>query len=321
MKRLVWLALCATTVGCAAGSPTTPQDAGRRDAGPRADAGTVPGFDAGPDDADGGPDDADGGPDDDAGAAEDAGGPDGGPMDAGPTDAGGLDAGVDAGTDAGAAGPTCPALDPGDTLALDGSGDLAKYASSQILSVGGTVGSADEYGITWDQDYLYVTLESPVFADGFRPVHVYLEARASLAAPAHSMGKQYDGLTPRLPFDATHLIAVRPTSVADGIAYNGVYTPGASWTTFERELIDGVDVWAGGTSALSVRVPWAALGVCPTTLRMTAHVVNGMIAANEWKDFIPLGAQPWGGMSGGDPGEHFEIDLTADPAVSGWTVR
>lgn len=318
MNRLPWLALSAMIAGCAAGSPTTPQDAGRRDAGPREDAGTVPSFDAGPGDVDGGVDD-------DAGAPDDAGATDGGATDAGSTtDAGVADSGPggsDAGSDAGSAGPTCPGFDPGDTLALDGSGDLAKYASSQTLTAGGSVGAGDQYGVTWDRDYLYLTLESPVFADGFRPIHVYLEARASLGTATSSTGKEYDGLTALLPFDATHLIAVRPTSVAMGVAYNGVYTPGGGWTTFERELMDGVDVWADGASALSVRVPWSALGVCPSTLRMTAHVVNGMIAANEWKDFVPMGAQPWGGTSGGDPGEYFEIDLTADPAVSGWTVR
>ena len=81
-------------------------------------------------------------------------------------------------------------------------------------------------------------------------------------------------------------------------------------------LVDGSDVWAEGTGAMSVRVPWSLLG-CADTIRFAAHVVNGPVAGNEWKDFVPLSTTPWRSPGGG----YFEIDLTADPAVSGWTER
>ena len=81
-------------------------------------------------------------------------------------------------------------------------------------------------------------------------------------------------------------------------------------------------VFAEGTTTLSVRVPWSAIG-CVDTIRLTAHVVNGPVAGNEWKDFVPLGAQPWGGMTVPTmpAGTYYEIDLTADPAVTGWLER
>ena len=87
-----------------------------------------------------------------------------------PTDGGGTDAGTDAG---GGGTGTCPSFDVGHTPVLDGSGDLAEYPTTQRLVPGGMVGSSDELALTWDRDYLYATLSSPVFADEFRPVHLY----------------------------------------------------------------------------------------------------------------------------------------------------
>ncbi len=304
------------SVGCAQGSP---MDAGFDAARDRPDAESI--FrDAGPD---AGPVDA--GETDDAGPADGGAVDDAGPMDGGALDDAGLmDGGSDAGFDAGGsdAGPTdagigtCPSLDVGHTLSLDGAGDLAKFSAAQRLLASGSVGAADEYGITWDRDYLYVALTSPVFADGLRPLHVYLEVRASLGSAMRSVGKEYDGLTPQLPFTATHVIAVRRTSASGGPAYNGVYTPGAGWTTLAMELRDGVDVFSEGTSVVSVRVPWSLLG-CASAIRLTSHVVNGPVAGNEWKDFVPSTTEPWMSPGGG----YYEIDLTADPAVTGWSLR
>ena len=127
------------------------------------------------------------------------------------------------------------------------------------------------------------------------------------------------GLTAVLPFTPTHLVAVRRTSsISSGAPYDGIYTPSGSWMTMPYELREGVDVFAEGTSAIAVRVPWSQLG-CATHLRLTAHVVNGMVAGNEWKDFVPLAARPWNPAEG--PGTYYEIDLTADPAVTGWVER
>ena len=67
---------------------------------------------------------------------------------------------------------------------------------------------------------------------------------------------------------------------------------------------------------MSVRVPLAALG-CPTRVRLSGHVVNAVVA-EEWKVLVPAGAQPWNPSDG--PGAHYEIDLTGDPAIAGWTL-
>ncbi|MCB9597737.1 MAG: hypothetical protein H6719_33780 [Sandaracinaceae bacterium] len=319
MGRSFVTLFATVALGCAA-NPMGPRDAGGGvDAGEPTDAALM--F-------------RDGGSDEDGGAMADAGSEDAGAMDAGLADAGptgtdagpmgtdagpmGMDAGTDAGTMGSDAGPggTCPLLNVGDTVTLDGTGDLAAFPMSQRLAAGGSVGGSDQYGITWDRDYLYIALSSPVFADGFRPIHVYLEARPTLGAATASSGKFYDSLTAGLPFTATHLIAVRRTSTGmDGIAYNGVYTPAGGWTTLAHALTSA-DVFAEGTTALSVRVPWSAIG-CATTIRLAAHVVNGPVPGNEWKDFVPLATTPW--LAAG--GTYYEIDLTADPAVTGWLER
>ncbi|MEC7522448.1 MAG: hypothetical protein VYE22_21350 [Myxococcota bacterium] len=255
---------------------------------------------------------------DDGGVARDAGGdPDSGvDGDAGPGDAG-TDSGTgDAGVVDGGTGGGCPGVHPGDTVALDGMGDLAGYPSEQILSPMAPFGPGDQLGLTWDREYLYLTLVSSGFSDPFKPFHVYLEASAGpLGAASPGTGKEYSSLVPALPFTATHLVAVRRQDEAGGIAYDGVYTPAMSWTDRATPLVPGTDVFPS-TSAISVRVPLAALG-CPTRLRLSAHVVNAVVA-EEWKILVPAGAQPWNPM--GDPGAHYEIDLTADPAIAGWTT-
>ncbi|MCZ7679228.1 MAG: hypothetical protein M5U28_10925 [Sandaracinaceae bacterium] len=90
--------------------------------------------------------------------------------------------------------------------------DAAEYPSSQVLTPGAPLQPWEAFGLTWDADYLYVTMVSQAFEDQYKPVHVYLEARASLGAAAPSTGKTYNSLTPQLPFTPTHVIAVRRTS-------------------------------------------------------------------------------------------------------------
>ncbi|HJL17311.1 MAG TPA: hypothetical protein RMH99_16710 [Sandaracinaceae bacterium LLY-WYZ-13_1] len=316
MRSFAALSLCLLLgAGCAAGD-MNPDDAG-------ADAQMVW--------PDGGPDGRDAGPGEDAGDPRDAGDrPDGAPADpdGGGTDAGGdpdagpLDGGAadpDAGSlDGGGAG--CPGIHSGDTIALDGSGDLAAYPSEQILNPHAPyVAGADQYGITWDAEHLYVTLVASGLADDeFRPLHVYVEAASgSLPAASPAMGKEYGGQTPAFAFSPTHLIAVRRTSDSgSGGPYNGVYEAASSWSVRETPLASGTDTWvASGGTAISIRVPWSALG-CPARIRLSAHVVNQVIG-EDWKDLIPVGAQPWNPTDG--PGSYYEIDLSADPAVSGWT--
>ncbi len=300
-----------SVASCAAGNPTTLRDAGGADA-------QRPPLDAG---VDGGSEQDDAGSTEDAGAMEDVG-----------TE---LDAGVDAGpppppdggpSDAGSvrmdAGPSCGAISTGDTLALDGTGDLAQFPASQVITPGAPIGASDTFALTWDADYLYLVLVSPVFDGEFKPLHVYVEARAALATPTRTTGKEYSGEVPVLEFAATHVIAVRSRTDSGGGSgpYNGVYTASSAWVTRDTPLDLGTDYWVSGDGrTIAVRVPWSSLG-CPSALRLTAHVVNAE-PVNEWKDLVPETATPWGAEGTGSGGGFYEIDLSGDPAISGWTLR
>lgn len=306
MRPFAVFAVLFALAGCAA-NPTNP-DAGRRDALVVEPDG---GVDSGPITDDAGAMDAG----TDAGDV-DAGESDAG-TDAGAVDSGVMDSGVDSGIDSGGTG--CTGISTGDTLALDGVSDLARYPSEQLLAPGAPLSSGDQVGITWDATYLYVTVASAAFADPFKPVHVYLEtASGALPSASAGTGKEYSALIPAFAFSPTHVIAVRPTSDSGtGGPYNGVYTSATGWATRTMSIDLGVDYWvSSGGGAVSVRVPWTALG-CPTRVRLSAHVVNQTVA-NEWKDLVPAGAQPWNPSDG--PGAYYEIDLGADPAISGWTL-
>ncbi|HVV82081.1 MAG TPA: hypothetical protein VHE35_03335 [Kofleriaceae bacterium] len=241
-------------------------------------------------------------------------------LDGPPGDADG-DAGLDGATDGaidaeGDAAPPCP-ISTGDSPVLDGTGDLAAYPASQVLTPGVPLQATDRVAITWDPMYLYVTATAGSFADPFKPLHVYVETGDALPAAAPSMGKEYGGDVPFLPFAANHLIAVRRQDDSGTGAYDGVYLPDmpVSWTTRTAALVPGTDVFASADNGtLSVRTPWAALGGCPTTMRLAAHVVNGDVG-NDWKDTVPTTHTPWMQPGGG----YYEIDLTADPAIAGWT--
>lgn len=315
MRPLVLASLIALT-SCAAGVPIGPHI----DAGP--DAQSVwpdSGTDAGPSSIDAGMVDAGA---DASSVVTDAG------SDAGAADAGALDAGVmrDAGSmidggfvgDAGALdGGACGTVGAGDTLVFDGIDDAAAYPASQVMTPGATLQSWDRFALTWDSEFLYVTMVSQAFEDQYKPVHVYVEAATTLGPATPSTGKVYSSLTPELPFSPTHLIALRRRSDSGmGGPYNGVYTPASSWNDRALPLDSGSDYWvASDNHTISVRVPWVALG-CPSQLRLSAHVVNA-VSANEWKDLAPATATPWT-TSGG---AFYEIDLSGDPAISGWTLR
>ncbi len=243
----------------------------------------------------------------------------GGSTDAGAdssTDAGTDGTAVDANTDSSsdAATNSCPALDAaaGDTIVFNGTNDFDKYPLEQTLTPGVTQQTWERFALTWDADYLYVTMVAIAFEDANKPVHVYVEAGSSLGAATPSTGKQYSGLTPNLPFTPTHLIAGRQQSNG----YSGVYTPASSWGNQIAQFQDGVDVFvAADHHTVSMRVSRYLLG-CPTTLRLVAHVVNAT-TGNEWKDVVPTSHTPWAA----NPNDYYEIDLDADPAISGWASK
>jgi len=223
---------------------------------------------------------------------------------------------VDAPRDTGSLDAGC-GISSGITLALDGVGDLAKYPAAQRLTPGAQLTADDAAAVAWDSQHLYVTTTSSAFVTPFEPLHVYVEAAPSLAPVAASQGKEYGGLVPELPFAATHVVAIRRVTDVGGVSYNGVYVPAGAWMSRETALEPSTDVFASADQrTLSVKVPWTALGGCPSTLRLALHVVHD-IAGNEWKDLVPGTHTPWIAPGGG----YFEIDLTGDPAVAGWTLR
>ena len=214
-------------------------------------------------------------------------------------------------------GPTACAISEQQGPALDGNGDLAKYPATNVTAPGAPLAGSDQLAITWDATYLYVTAASDAFVQPYEPLHIYVQAGAApLPAAVPGTGKEYSSLTPELPFTATHLIAIRRVSDAGTGAYDGVFTPAGGWARV-TPLALGTDVFASSDQkTLSARVPWTALGGCPTALRMTVHVVHG-VAANEWKDLLPTTTTPWVAPGGG----WFEIDLTQPPPMIGWAIK
>ncbi len=209
--------------------------------------------------------------------------------------------------------PAC-AISANPAPAVDGVGDLDDYPAAQRLAPGAMLGT-DQVGVTWDATNLYVTVGSTAFDAEYEPLHLYLEAGTALAAAVPGSGKEYSGLVPMLPFTPTHLVAARRTNGVD--LYDGVYTPAAGFTTKTTPLDPSTHVFAAADHhALSVVVPWSALGGCPTSLRLALHVVHA-VSANEWKDLVPASHTPWLAPGGG----FYEIDLTGAPAVAGWTLR
>ncbi|HEX5063129.1 MAG TPA: hypothetical protein VFV99_27325 [Kofleriaceae bacterium] len=231
------------------------------------------------------------------------------PVDAAPADVTHVtaDASVDATTpDAGCA------ISNGAVPALDGNNDIAKYTAAQQLAPGAMIGS-DAAALAWDRENLYVTVSSIAFGSAYEPLHVYVETGMTLGTAAAAHGKEYSGLTPALPFTPTQVIAVRRISNAGTGGYDGVFVPTDQW---QARTIDLDSATYAASTQLSVRVPWSALGGCPTQMRLALHVVHG-VAGNEWKDLVPSTHTPWVMPGGG----YYEIDLTGAAAVASFTLR
>ena len=209
--------------------------------------------------------------------------------------------------------PSC-AIAIGVSPMLDGTQDLAAYPSAQQLAPGAMMGT-DAAAVAYDRDRLYVTVASSAFAGGYEPLHVYVQAIVEPDVAAPAQGKEYSGLVPALPFSPTHLIAIRRVSDSGTGAYDGVYTSANAWATRATALAPMTDVFVDD-HALSVQVPWTALGGCPTSLRLALHVVHA-VAGSEWKDLVPSTHTPWQAPGGG----YYEIDLSAPPAIANWTLH
>ena len=207
----------------------------------------------------------------------------------------------------------------GSLIPLDAVDDIAKFAAAQQITPGATLQAWDTFALTWDDDYLYISLTSEAFEQSYVPLHIYVEsATGTLGSAVQGSGLEYSTLTPALPFTPTHVITARQLS-DDGSAFgpwNGVMAfDGSSWQHVIR-FEPNIDCWlASDNRTISLRVPRLALGE-PDQIRLAAHVVNA-IPANEWKDLLPSAHTPWSASANG----YYEIDLNGATNVSSWTLR
>lgn len=228
-------------------------------------------------------------------------------------DARAVDAPAHVTADAALDAPGCM-ISEGFTPTLDGTDDLAAYPTAQHVALGAMLGS-DGAAFAWDGSKLYVTVTSNAFTGAYEPLHIYVEAGTSLAAAQPATGKEYSGLTPKLPFSPTHLIAVRRVSDSGTGGYDGVYVPTDGWMQ-RTSLLDSATLVSADQKTLSVSVPWSALGGCPMALRLAVHVVHA-VSANEWKDLVPATHTPWQAPGGG----YYEIATSGAPAVTNWSLH
>ncbi|MBX3130015.1 MAG: hypothetical protein KF718_25080, partial [Polyangiaceae bacterium] len=204
----------------------------------------------------------------------------------------------------------------GDTITFDGTNDLDKLASTQILTPGAQSQSWSRFGMTWNDDHLFIAVVSEAFEADFRPVHIYLEADTALGTAAGADGKEYSSLTAKLPFTPTHLIAVRSKNDGGAGNYNGVYLPASAWANQSLALVENADTFLSADKhTVSVRVPRQQLG-CPTELRVAVHVVNA-VSGNEWKDVVPGTHTPWAAAATG----YYELSLKSNPPTANWQLK
>jgi hypothetical protein len=212
---------------------------------------------------------------------------------------------------AGAAAPTTsPAAD------LDGVNDIDAVDPAAVVSAGAGLETWSRVGLTWDAEALTLVVNSRAFEEAFAPFVLYVETDSGLATP--TTGFEYSGLTPALPFTPTHTITLRRQSDSgDGLGpWAGVWVwTGAEWSQHLR-FEPGVTMFtAADNHTISARVPWSVLG-SPETLRIAGHVVWAQ-PFEEWKELVPYNHTPWATSVSG----YAELDLSAPPEVSLWTVR
>ncbi len=183
----------------------------------------------------------------------------------------------------------------GDLIALDGEDDLGAFGQDARVVPGVPLQPWEAFAMAWDRDHLYVTVVSEAFEDPYKVFNLYMEASVGPPGePQTSAGLQYSDLSPRLPFDATHVLSVRQLS-DDGQAegpWNGVFArEGGQWSRAAR-LVPGQQWWlAADQHTISIKVPLALVGD-PAHIRVVGHVVNAE-PANEWKVTIPAEHTPW----------------------------
>lgn len=195
-------------------------------------------------------------------------------------------------------------------IALDGQGDLGKFAPEAVQTPGALGAPWERVGMSWDSAFLYGAFVSESFEDPYAPVIIYLEAQSTSATQAvPSTGMAYSNLVPELAFSPTHAITLRRLSEdGTGAPYNGLWRNDAGVWVQVRRFDDAHWFASLDNHTLSYRLPRAWLPHATARVRVTSHVVHAQPGAN-WRDVYPAGATPWAAASEG----FVELDLTQAP--------
>ena len=199
-------------------------------------------------------------------------------------------------------------------ISFDGLDDLGKLPRGAVQQPGAQLDTWTRFGMTWDDDFLYIAMVTTAFEEDFAPVMIYLEPFKAITFPPRptgAVGMPYDKTTSRLSFTPSYVIAARAVSEdsTTGEPWNGVWQHGGdaareSWEKLRR-LEAGVDWWLSqDRHTISIRVPRQLVTNGINTIRLAAHVYYGE-EGNEWKETVPSGHEPW--RSGGD---YYQINLS-----------
>ena len=207
----------------------------------------------------------------------------------------------------------------GSVIAFDGKDDIKKYKPTQVVTPGIQLKTWERFALTWDRDWLYITIVSQGFENGVKAFNLYLEtAGATWPTVKQGSGIRYLNQVPMLPFTPTYMLGVRRQSNNnDGFGpWNGIWRKTTKgWILQTRFKTKSDYVVASDKHTISYRVHRAELG-WPQKLRWAGHLVNH-VAGNEWKLTLPKSHTPWVHSNKG----YYEIELANPPNSSKWVVK
>lgn len=207
----------------------------------------------------------------------------------------------------------------GNLVQFDGANDLNKLNTKQVIKPGILLETWERFGLTWDNDWIYIVVVSKGFEQDLKPFHLYVESSSTtLPAAKPGQGLTYLKQTPELPFTANFMIGVRQkTDVNDGFGpWNGVWKKTSAGWKLQTRFRLGVDFWlAGDKHTIAYKIHRAELG-WPTSIRLAGHYINN-VPSNEWKVVIPQGHTPWKASSQG----YLEVTLGLDTEASKWLTK
>lgn len=207
----------------------------------------------------------------------------------------------------------------GKMVLFNGTNDLNKLNTKQVVTPGITLETWERFGLTWDKDWIYIAVVSKGFRQDLKPFNLYIQAGgASLPVAQSSTGLNYLNQTANLPFTPTHMVGVRQkTDANDGFGpWNGVWKNTSGKWSLQTRFQSGVDFWvAGDKHTVAYKIHRAELG-WPKTLRLSGHFVNA-IPSNEWKVVVPKSHTPWKTSSQG----YLELSLGSSTDSSKWLIK